>query len=408
MRILIVGLNYAPEPIGIGPYTTGLAEWLAGRGHEVEVVAGRPYYPRWRTYPGFRLPFWRRSRENGVTIVRCPHYVPRQPGGLRRIVHHLSFAAAALPVAAWRAWRGRPAVVIGIAPSLLSGPVARLAARLGRARLWLHLQDFEADAALATGLVGVGPLAGALAALERAALGAADRVSTISPAMVARLRAKGVAPESTFELRNWANAPPANGRANYRREWGLGERTVALYSGSLGRKQGAQVILDAARRLRGRDDIVFAICGEGPELPALKAEAAGLTNVRFHPLQPAARLMELLETADIHLLPQVDAAADLVLPSKLTNMLASGRPVVATAAAGTGLAEEIEGCGIAVPPGDGAALAEAIVGLTDDRQLAARLGAAARARAGERWSREAILGGFEAQLRALAAAPPRS
>ena len=112
--------------------------------------------------------------------------------------------------------------------------------------------------------------------------------------------------------------------------------------------------------------------------------------------------MELLELAAVHLLPQVDAAADLVLPSKLANMLLSGRPVIATALAGTGLFDEVDGCGVAVPPGDAAALAAAVVRLADDPALAARLGAAARTRAAERWSREAILAEFERRLATLA------
>ena len=406
MRILIVGLNYAPEPIGIGPYTTGLAEHLAARGHEVGVIAGKPYYPQWRPYPGFGWG-WRRSIEDGVRLVRCPHYVPRSPGGLRRIAHHLSFAFAALPVAAWRGLRMRPEIVIVIAPSLLSGPVAWLAARLAGARRWLHLQDFEADAARSTGFVGQGPLASALQALERFVLGRADVVSTIGPAMVARLIDKGVPFERTYELRNWANAPEPERGGDYRREWALGARTVALYSGSLGRKQGAQLLLDAAKRLRGRDDLVFVVCGEGPERAGLQARAARLGNVRFHPLQPAARLAELLAIADIHLLPQIAGAADLVLPSKLTNMLASGRPVVTTALPGTGLFDEVEDCGVAVAPGDQQAFAAAIARLADDAALRRKLGEAARARAAERWSREAILAAFERRLAALAASPPR-
>ncbi|HET8612497.1 MAG TPA: glycosyltransferase, partial [Sphingomonas sp.] len=119
------------------------------------------------------------------------------------------------------------------------------------------------------------------------------------------------------------------------------------------------------------------------------------------------RLGELLGLADVHLLPQIVGAADLVLPSKLTNMLASGRPVVATAAPGTGLADEVEGCGIVTPPGDAAAFAAAIERLIDDPGERARLGRAARTRAEERWSRAGVLGRFTADLDRLSGAPTR-
>lgn len=407
LRVLIVGLNYAPEPIGIAPYTTGLAEHLSGSGHQVQVVAGRPYYPQWRVYPRFEAIRWTRSVENGVALTRCPHYVPTVPSGAKRIVHHLSFAAAALPVVVVRVLRERPDVVLCVMPSLVSAATARIAAWLGRAPLWLHVQDFEVDAAFATGLVRGGLLERALRRLERALFRSAATVSTISPMMVERLRAKGVAPDRSVELRNWASIDGSASGERYRREWGLEGRTVALYSGSVGRKQGAGLILDAARQLadrapKDRDGIAFVICGEGPELAELKDAAQDLPAVQFHPLQPAARLGELLAMADLHLLPQIVAASDLVLPSKLTNMLASGRPVIATAAPGTGLHAEIDGCGIAVPPGDAAALAATIADLADDPARRAALGAQAARRAAERWSAPAILARFEARLVALA------
>ncbi len=109
----------------------------------------------------------------------------------------------------------------------------------------------------------------------------------------------------------------------------------------------------------------------------------------------------LLGLAALHLLPQIAGAANLVLPSKLTNMLASGRPVVATAAAGTGSAEEVVGCGMVTEPGDAAAFAEAIAALLDDSKRCAVLGTAAGERALERWQKDAIVDRWEAALRHL-------
>jgi len=404
VRLLILGLNYAPEPVGIGPYTAGMAEALARRGHQVCAVVGRPYYPQWRAYPGHQRLRWRRSVEAGVEVVRCPHYVPANPSGAKRVLHHLSFALAAVVPALRAARRQRPQVVVCIAPSLLSLPAAHLAARLAGARLWLHLQDFEVEAAFATGLLAERGLVARLArAAENRLLRLADRVSTISPQMAARLPDKGVASERVRELRNWAALPPAaQDGARYRREWRLGTAKVALYAGNIANKQGIEVVIDAARRLAHRDDLVFVVCGEGPNRRLLEQRAAGLGNVRFHDLQPAERLGELLALAAVHLLPQIAGAADLVLPSKLTNMLASGRPVVATAVPGTGLHGEVEGCGLLVAPGYDAALAEAVAALADDPQLAARLGEAGRRRAAERWSQAAIIDQLEDELRRIA------
>jgi colanic acid biosynthesis glycosyl transferase WcaI len=404
MHILILGLNYAPEPVGIGPYTAGLAEGLAARGHRVEVLAGVPYYPQWQLYPGHANA---RStvQENGVTVTRVPHYIPARPSGALRLLHHASFAASVYGPA-MAAARHRPDLVVAIAPSLMSVAVAARIARKARAPLWVHVQDFEVDAAFATGLLGesAAPLKRSAHAIEHHILRQAAVASSISPQMCALLAEKGVASDRIYELRNWSNAdfsgPPA-GSARYRAEWGIGDRHVALYSGNIANKQGLEVVIEAARALSERSDITFVICGEGPNRTNLQQQAAGLTNIQFHDLQPAERMAEFLSLASVHLLPQKAEAADLVLPSKLTNMLASGRPVVATAARGTGLHAEVDGCGINTPPADGAAMAQAIVQLVDDADRRHALGAAAQERAVERWSRSAIIAAAEQRMLTL-------
>ncbi len=410
MRLLILGINYAPEPVGIAIYTTGLAVGLAEAGWEVEAVVAQPYYPGWRIAEGHSRWRWTRAREDGVALVRCPLYVPRNPGGIRRILHHFSFALAALLPLLWRA-RRRPDLVLVVAPAMLSAPVGWLAARLSGAKCWLHLQDFEAEAAISTGLLRPRGLPARLALwFERRMLRAFDRVSAISPQMRARLAAKGVAADRALELRNWAaldHVAPLDRPSAYAAAFGVTAPNVALYSGNIANKQGVEIIVEAARALRDRADLAFVVCGDGPSLAALKAMAEGLANLSFHPLQPMERLGELLGLATIHLLPQIPEAADLLLPSKLANMFASGRPVVATAAPGTGLAAEVAGCGLVTPPGDAAAFAAAIARLADDPALARELGAAGRARAEARWDKASVIAGFRDAAAALTGADGR-
>jgi colanic acid biosynthesis glycosyl transferase WcaI len=396
MRLLFLGLNHAPEEIGIGPYSAGLLQSWVAAGHEADAVVAQPYYPQWQVLPGYRGG-WRGSDEDGVRLVRCPLYVPKRPTGARRILHHLSFAIASLGPMLRRAWRRRPELVMTVAPSLIAAPVALFVARLAGARAWLHVQDFELEAAQATGLVSHGFFGRLAASFERRVLRGFDRVSTISPQMCARLEAKGVAPERIVELRNWAEIEairPLAGPSPYRAEWGISAPHVVLYAGNVANKQGIEIVLEAARLLAHRKDIAFVICGEGPNRENLERLAAGLPNVTLHDLQPRERLGELLSLASVHLLPQLAGAADLVLPSKLANMLASGRPVVATAAPGTGIAQEVESCGIAVAPGDAWGVAVAVETLIDDEPRRKSLGQAARERAERRWSRSAILERF--------------
>jgi colanic acid biosynthesis glycosyl transferase WcaI len=402
--LAIFGLNYAPEEVGIGPFTTGLARGLTVRGFDVTAIVGQPYYPQWHKRPGLAGLRWRRSVEEGVTVVRCPHYVPARPSGARRIAHLASFALASLPSVVGLVARPRPQrprMIVCIAPALLSIPVAWLAARLCGARLWVHVQDFEVEAAFAMGLMRRGPLAWIGAGLERWLLRLADRVSTISPQMCAKLVAKSVRAERVVELRNWANVcGPSRTGEDYRQRWGLVGKRVALYSGNIANKQGIDIVIKAARELSIRKDIVFVICGEGPNRSPLEQQASDLTNVQFHDLQPAERLGDLLALADVHLLPQLAGAADLVLPSKLANMLFSGKPVVATAAPGTGLYAEVDGCGINTPPGDHKGFAAAVAELADDPTLAKRLGLNGIDRANSRWSQSRILDRFAEAVQA--------
>jgi colanic acid biosynthesis glycosyl transferase WcaI len=300
------------------------------------------------------------------------------------------------PIMMWQVF-WRPDLVLTVAPAFLCAPAALLTARLARAKSWLHLQDFEIDVAFGLGLLKGRLLRRIVLRMERLVLRRFDTVSTISGRMIERLLTKGVVRERTRYFPNWASIPRTRhgfAKANYRAQLGIpSDAVVALFSGSLGGKQGLMVIPEAASLLRSRQNIVFVVCGDGLMKPDLEASVSGLRlpNVRFLPLQPSERLSELLGMADIHLLPQSPDAADLVLPSKLSGMLASGRPVIATSRAGTEISEIVAQCGLVVAPQDSAALARAISNLADDGTMRAELGRRAREFAESNFEREAVL-----------------
>ena len=230
---------------------------------------------------------------------------------------------------------------------------------------------------------------------ERWLLRRFDSVSSISRRMVDQLQRKGVDPKRTRYFPNWvdiSHVRPSLSGASYRMELGIANQAkVVLFSGSLGGKQGLTVIPQAARHLAGRTDIVFVICGDGVMKLELEADSADLPNVRFLSLQPFERLGELLSMADIHLLPQSPEAADLVLPSKLSGMLASGRPVIAVCRSGTEIDSVVSLCGIVIPPLESFALADAVRTLVDDPDRRLELGRRAREFAETHFERDAIL-----------------
>jgi colanic acid biosynthesis glycosyl transferase WcaI len=164
-------------------------------------------------------------------------------------------------------------------------------------------------------------------------------------------------------------------------------------------KQGLELIVEAAKSLDKPDsNIRFVLCGEGPHREALESLGAGLNNIQFLGLQPEENFGQLLQAADVHLIPQKGEAADLVLPSKLGGILASGRPAIVMAKLGTGLAEEVGEGGMIIPPGSADALATAVSSLAHDRVRCRSLGEGARAIAEAKWDKTAILSALQRTL----------
>ena len=404
MKLLLYSLNYAPEPVGIGKYSGELAEWLAAQGHEVRVITAVPYFPQWRA----RDNRYRREQRHRVSVLRCPLWVPRRPSGLTRLLHLASFAISSLPVLIGQ-WRWRPELVLTVAPAFFCAPGTLLLAKLcgSRTRSWLHIQDFELDAAFELGLLKGRWLRSLAERWERRTLRGFDRVSTISAAMRRHAVQKGVAEEQAVLLPNWVNLnviqpQMEEARANnpYRQELGIGpEQRVLLYSGSMNKKQGLELLVEAMQRLADVPDLVWLLAGEGPSKAQLEAATAKMDQVRILPLQPAERLNDWLNLADVHLLPQKAGAADLVLPSKLLGILASGRPLVASSPAGSELGQLAERAGIRVEPEDGAGFAAALRQLLSDAALRQRLGQSARELAKQRYGQEAVLGQLDRALK---------
>lgn len=357
MKILVYGINYSPELTGIGKYTGEMVEWMAREGHDVRVITAPPYYPQWKV--GARYSAWRYRREEGdATVWRCPLYVPKQPSTLKRLLHLGSFALSSFfPLMAQRRWK--PDRIIGVVPTLFCTPGMRLLAKLSGARTLLHIQDYEVDAMLGLGLAGngkTGKVAQLASAFERSGLHNVDNVSTISRSMMNKAQEKGVAAEKVIFFPNWSEVARFQ-KVNddevisLRQQLGLpDDKKIILYSGNIGEKQGLENVIAAAEQLRDQP-LVFAIVGQGGGKARLEkmVRERDLHNVLFFPLQPYEALPALLKMGDCHLVVQKRGAADAVLPSKLTNILAVGGNAVITAEPETELGQLCDSfAGIAV------------------------------------------------------------
>lgn len=371
-HVAVIGINYAPEPTGSAPYTTGLAETLAEVAASVTVVCGIPHYPAWRPEPAYRWRWCSAYTRNGVDVHHLRHYVPpRQSAG-----HRLLWEGTFLAHAASHRLRRRPDIVIASTPSL-SGAVAagRLARRHGAA-LGVVVQDLVGQAVTGSGLSGGRRVAWLAGAVERSVLRQADRVAVVSDTFRPQLASYGVGDDAIVSLPNWTHIPPPTSpRSETRKHLGWSEdESVILHTGNMGLKQNLDNVVAAARLSPA--GVRFVLVGDGSQRSALEAQARGVPNVQLLPPVTVNQYPDLLAAADVLLVNERASVAGMSLPSKLTSYLAAGRPVLAAVSAEGACARELRRTGGAaecVLPDDPPALAAAAVRLSDAPAIRQRM-----------------------------------
>ncbi len=360
MRIIVWGINYAPEVTGIAPCNTALCEYLGARGHDVEMVTSFAYYPQWKKREEDIYFFYRSDRVNGVRVHRCWHYVPKRVSALKRILHEGTFVVTSfLRLLLLR----RADVVVVVSPPLLLGAAAWLATALKGSRYHFHVQDLQPDAAVGLNMLKPGLLTRLLYQLEAIAYRHAAKVSGIGQGMIDAFLRKGVPPEKIallpngFDVQGAEKASPVNFREKYQF---ASDDFLAIYSGNLGVKQGLEILPAAAARLKN-PRIQIVICGDGARRPWLEEEIArlGLANLRLLPLLEDADYRAMLAAANVCLITQQAGSGSAFLPSKLLPTLAHRRAVISVADADSALAVAVaEGhFGKNILPGETAALA---------------------------------------------------
>jgi glycosyltransferase involved in cell wall biosynthesis len=399
MKVVVVGLNYAPEPTGIAPYTTALSRGLAARGHKVRVVTAMPHYPEWRIRPGYEG--WARTeRLDGVVVQRLRHYVPAEPDGVRRLVSELSFGLRAM-FARW----GRPDVVLFVSPALFSTGIAMLRARLYNRPSVIWIQDVYSLGVVETaGQSSGSTVARVIRAVESAVLRSAAGVSVIHDRFAGVVEQLGASPDRVVVVRNWTHLRPVPHEdrrlARRRLQWGADE-AIVLHSGAMGRKQDLDNVLAAARVVDERDlPIRFVLMGNGGERPRLETAGLGIRSLSFLDPLPGSQYQAALHAADVLLVNEHAGLREMAVPSKLTSYFSSGRPVIAATDAESVTASEVVAAdaGIRVEPGNPEALVDAVLEIRADPERADGYGRHGREYQHRVLSEEAAFDRFEALL----------
>jgi len=408
MRILIYSYNYHPEPIGIAPLMTELAEGLVKRGHQVRVVTAMPNYPQRQIYEDYRGKWYLNESKNGVQIQRSYVWIRPQPNLLDRVLLEVSFVVNSF-IPALFGWR--PDVILFTSPSL---PACLPAALLGWLRdcpVVLNLQDILPEAAIHVGLIRNKFMIRAFAALEKFAYHTATKISVIADGFVENLLSKGVPASKIIQIPNWVDInfirPLPKEDNAFRTEHQLNGKFVALYSGNIALTQGLETVIKAAVLCREYPDITFVIVGEPKGLQRLqqKCTELGADNVLLLPFQPREHLPEMLAAADVGLVVQKQNVVSFNMPSKIQVLLASGRAILASVPANGTAAKALRqsGGGVIVPPEDPKSLAAAVLDLYQNKAKTETLGYKSRKYATEHYAFDQALNQYESLFYAVTA-----
>lgn len=400
-NITLIGINFYPEDSSTGLYSTQMAEYLS-QTYDVQVITGVPYYPEWEIREDYKNNdmFLVEGKEN-ITIYRYKQYVPKKPTFMKRILHLLDFTVGSF----FNILKIKKCdLVICVVPFTSSIILGLLLAKWRGAKVWVHIQDFEFDAAVESGLAGEqkwvkSKIFKALFGLEKMLLDKADVVSTISYGMLTKLETK--TRTANYFFPNWVDEDFINPAKAGQHELMQSKKFKILYSGNIGAKQDWKFFLRIVEHYRYNENIEFIIVGAGASKEWLIEQTQGIENVKhFMPVE-YSKLPDLLCSADLHILFQKNDVVDTVMPSKLLGMMASAKPSVVTGNLNSEVAKVFSKCsgGYFFDSAGFSNVIDAIQGLADDKTVCLKMGLDARTYVVEHFSTHKVLNHFVRQVK---------
>ncbi len=316
--------------------------------HKVTILAGRPSYSPLERYP------WRLLHRSGdgklvVERVGSTSYERNRMKG--RVLNYLSY----LTLMTVRAMTIKTDILICMTDPPLTGIAGAIVAALRHLPFVYCIQDLHPDMALASNLIQENTIAWVWEKLHRWALRKAEKIIVLGSDMRHRVISKGVNKDKVKVVRLGATRPTIAASGNYRTISDLrcGFPFTVIHAGNLG-FYGAWDTLIKAAKLLEKDRVGFIFIGDGAAKAEIEELASGQSNVRFLPFRPREEIPYVMAAGDLHVVTIKRGLEGLVVPSKLYNILAAGRPVLAVTPGESDVAQIVlkEGCGAVANPDD--------------------------------------------------------
>lgn len=405
MHILFLTDNFTPETNAPATRTFEHARRWVRAGVKVTVVTTAPNFPAGKLFPGYRNRLFQRESIEGIDTVRVWTYITANEGFARRTLDYMSFMVTGFLISLFLP---RPDVIVATSPQMFTVCAAYVLSVFKRRPFVFELRDLWPDSILAVGAMKESAGIRALKRLEYFLYRKAARIVSVTHSFKTVLSGNAIPAEKIAVVPNGADLvgfTPGAKPDDLVERHGLRGKFVAAYIGTVGMAHGLGTVLDAAERSKADDGIAFVVVGDGAERAALETQARqrGLLNVVFVGPVGKEEVKRYWRLADAALVLLRDHPVFRhVLPSKMFEAMATGKPIVLGVLGESATVLKSAGAGVVIPPESAAALAHAIADLAASPDRAAELGARGRRFVEAQYDRDKLATAMLEELRVVA------